>query len=86
MIEGNRRLITRRRFPFTPLFDLAGVVTAVGDQVTSFRAGDRVHADNEIGGGGASEYVNVREELLAPHRRGWTSPSPPRSRWQRRPP
>ncbi len=66
MIEGNRRLITRRRFPFTPLFDLAGVVTAVGDRVTSFRAGDRVHADNEIDGGGASEYVNVHERLLAP--------------------
>lgn len=65
MIEGNRRLITRRRFPFTPLFDLAGVVTAVGDQVTSFRVGDRVHADNEIDGGGASEYVNVSMELLA---------------------
>ncbi|MGP3942017.1 NAD(P)-dependent alcohol dehydrogenase [Streptomyces sp. 6N106] len=65
MIEGNRRLIARRRFPFTPLFDLAGVVTAVGDQVTSFRLGDRVHADNEIDGGGASEYVNVSVELLA---------------------
>ncbi|WP_077689992.1 MULTISPECIES: alcohol dehydrogenase catalytic domain-containing protein [Nocardiopsis] len=34
MIEGNRRLVTRPRFPFTPLFDLAGVVTAVGDSVT----------------------------------------------------
>ncbi|MDH6523067.1 NADPH:quinone reductase-like Zn-dependent oxidoreductase [Streptomyces sp. SAI-135] len=65
MIEGNRRLITRRRFPFTPLFDLAGVVTAVGDQVTSFRVGDRVHADNETDGGGASEYVNVPSRLLA---------------------
>ncbi|MDA3648169.1 NAD(P)-dependent alcohol dehydrogenase [Saccharopolyspora indica] len=65
LIEGNRRLITRRRFPFTPLFDLAGVVTAVGDQVTSFRVGDRVHADNEIDGGGAAEYVNVHQGLLA---------------------
>lgn len=66
LIEGNRRLITRRRFPFTPLFDLAGVVSAVGDQVTSFRVGDRVHADNERDGGGASEYVNVHDGLLAP--------------------
>ncbi|MFI1950595.1 NAD(P)-dependent alcohol dehydrogenase [Streptomyces xinghaiensis] len=65
MIEGNRRLITRRRFPFTPLFDLAGVVTAAGDRVTSFRVGDRVHADNEIDGGGVSEYVNVDSRLLA---------------------
>ncbi|MFD7369510.1 NAD(P)-dependent alcohol dehydrogenase [Nocardiopsis alba] len=65
LIEGNRRLITRRRFPFSPLFDLAGVVTEVGDGVTSFRVGDRVHADNEVDGGGASEYVNVRAGLLA---------------------
>lgn len=65
MIEGNRRLITRRRFPFTPLFDLAGVVTAVGDGVTSFRVGDRVHADNEVDAGGTAEYVNVRSGLLA---------------------
>ncbi|MFT2018411.1 NAD(P)-dependent alcohol dehydrogenase [Streptomyces sp. 796.1] len=95
MIEGNRRLITRRRFPFTPLFDLAGVVTAVGEGVAAggrdgvpggragtgggragaagqqaavarpFRVGDRVHADNEIGGGGAAEYVNVPARLLA---------------------
>ncbi|MFD4260967.1 NAD(P)-dependent alcohol dehydrogenase [Streptomyces sp. NPDC058534] len=70
MIEGDRRLIARRRFPFTPLFDLAGVVTAVGDGVTSFRVGDRVHADNEIGGGGASEYVNVPAGLLAPAQAG----------------
>lgn len=66
MIEGNRRLITRRRFPFTPLFDLAGVVTAVGDGVTSYEVGDRVHADNETNGGGGAEYVNVHEGLLAP--------------------
>ncbi|MFJ6723651.1 NAD(P)-dependent alcohol dehydrogenase [Streptomyces sp. NPDC091281] len=66
MIEGNRRLISRRRFPFTPLFDLAGVVTAVGEGVTGFRVGDRVHADNEIDGGGGAEYVTVRTGLLAP--------------------
>ncbi len=65
MIEGNRRLIARRCFPFTPLFDLAGVVSAVGARVTQFSVGDRVHADNERDGGGASEYVNVDERLLA---------------------
>ncbi len=65
MIEGNRRLITRRRFPFTPLFDIAGVVAAVGPRVSRFSVGDRVHADNERDGGGASEYVNVDERLVA---------------------
>lgn len=38
MIEGHRRLITKRRFPFVPLFDLAGVVTAVGSEVTGSRS------------------------------------------------
>ncbi|MFC4852970.1 NAD(P)-dependent alcohol dehydrogenase [Actinophytocola glycyrrhizae] len=66
MIEGNRRLITRRRFPFTPMFDLAGVVTAVGSAVTAFTVGDRVYADNEMNGGGGTEYVNVPVDLLAP--------------------
>ncbi|WP_038512418.1 NAD(P)-dependent alcohol dehydrogenase [Amycolatopsis japonica] len=65
MLEGNRRLITRRRFPFTPMFDLAGVVTAVGSEVTTFSVDDRVYADNEIHGGGGTEYVNVPEDLLA---------------------
>ncbi len=65
MIEGNRRLIARRRFPFTPFFDIAGVVSAVGARVRRFSVGDRVHADNERDGGGASEYVNVDARLLA---------------------
>ena len=65
MIEGNRKLISRRVFPFVPLFDLAGVVVAVGDHVTRFRPGDGVHADNEARGGGASEFVNVLDELVS---------------------
>lgn len=65
MIQGNRGLITRRAFPFVPLFDLAGTVTATGPGVTRFRIGDRVHADNQVSGRGASEYANVDEALLA---------------------
>ena len=65
LIEGNRRLISRRAFPFVPLSDLAGVVVAVGDRVTRFRVGDAVHADNEAFGGGASQFVNVREGLVS---------------------
>ena len=65
MIEGNRKLISRRAFPFVPLFDLAGVVVAVGDRVIRFRTGDAVHADNEVSGGGASQFVNVRGDLVS---------------------
>lgn len=65
MIEGNRRLMTRRHFPYVPLFDLSGTVTAIGPGVTSFGVGDRVYADNEIHGGGGAQYVNVAQDLLA---------------------
>ncbi|GAB3574174.1 hypothetical protein GCM10027445_34570 [Amycolatopsis endophytica] len=65
MIEGHRRLITKRRFPFVPLFDLAGVVTAVGSEVTRLKVGDRVHADNKLHGGGAGEHVNVEQDLVS---------------------
>jgi NADPH:quinone reductase-like Zn-dependent oxidoreductase len=65
MIEGNRRLIAKRSFPFVPLFDLAGVVVAVGSAVTRFKVGDAVHADNKIHGGGAAELANVEQDLAA---------------------
>ncbi len=65
MIEGNRRLIAQRRFPFVPLFDMAGVVTAVGDKVTRFHVGDAVHTDNKNHGGGAATFVNVDESLVS---------------------
>ena len=64
MIQGNRRMIARQTFPFVPLFDLAGVVTAVGSSVRRLKVGDTVHCDNEIDGGGASEVVNVEEDLV----------------------
>lgn len=65
LVLGNRRLITRRTFPYVLLSDLAGVVTAVGAGVTRFAVGDAVHADNEKGGGGAAELVNVDEDLVS---------------------
>lgn len=65
MLRGDRRLLTARAFPFVPLFDLSGVVVAVGDAVTRFKVGDAVHADNKLEGGGASEYVNVEQELVS---------------------
>jgi len=64
MIEGNRRMIARRTFPFVPLFDLAGEVCTVGRSVRRFQVGDMVHCDNEIHGGGACQFVNVEEDLI----------------------
>ena len=64
-MEGNRRLIQRRHFPFVPLFDIAGIVTAVGSEVTRFQVGDAVHTDNKEQGGGAGTFVNVDEDLVS---------------------
>jgi NADPH:quinone reductase-like Zn-dependent oxidoreductase len=46
-----------------PGTDLAGVVEAVGDDVTAFRAGDEVFG---AGAGSYAEYARAREDRLAP--------------------
>lgn len=47
--------------PFTPGQEIAGVVEAVGDQVTDVKVGDRVMADPF--GGGLAEYISVSAAL-----------------------
>ena len=69
---GNRRLLARRRYPFVALFDIAGVVTAVGSDVKRFQVGDAVHADNQKDGGGAGTFVDVDENLVS-HKPGLMS-------------
>lgn len=53
------------RAPKTPVvgMDVAGVVTAVGKDVTRFQPGDEVFG---IGKGSYAEYARVREDKLAP--------------------
>ena len=69
------------RAPKTPVLgaDVAGVVEAVGNDVTRFQPGDEVFG---IGNGSYAEYARAREDKLAPKpanlvssRRRW-SPSP----------
>ncbi len=59
------RLAFGLRVPKTPVpgMDLAGVVEAVGENVTSFEPGDEVFG---IGKGTFAEYAPVREDKLAP--------------------
>lgn len=55
--------------PYIPGCDLAGTVEAVGDQVTRFRAGDRVWGSNQgLFGrqGSLAEYSAVEEDWLYP--------------------
>ncbi len=53
--------------------DIAGVVEAVGPEVTEFRVGDAVYGDlSATGGGGLAEYAAVPESALAPMPEGFT--------------
>src|SRR5919108_3394564 len=53
------------RAPKNPVLgaDVAGVVEAIGDEVTRFHVGDEVFG---IGKGSYAEYTRVREDRLAP--------------------
>ena len=50
----------RPPLPFIPGLELAGVIAAVGEGVTRYKAGDRVVAYS--GGGAAAERAVVRQE------------------------
>ena len=49
------------RFPYTPGFDLAGRVVAVGSNVKRLSVGDEVYADGWTRAGGFSQFANVEE-------------------------
>jgi NADPH:quinone reductase-like Zn-dependent oxidoreductase len=59
----------RRPKVHVPGSDLAGVVAAVGRQVTRFKAGDEVFGESVVfgwkNGGTFAEYASVRQDLLA---------------------
>lgn len=50
--------------------EVAGVIEAVGKNVTDWRIGDRVCA--LLGGGGYAEYVSVKHDMLMPIPKGLT--------------
>lgn len=58
VVQGKYQILPQR--PFAPGKDAAGIVLAVGSNVTRFRAGDRVVAQLEYGG--YAEKVSVREQ------------------------
>lgn len=61
--RGPFTYLTRR--PFTPGFDVAGVIVRCGPRVTAFETGEAVIALLGHGGGGAAEYVTVRQDCVA---------------------
>jgi NADPH:quinone reductase len=54
------------QLPFTPGFDVAGVVAACGPAVTAYQRGEPVYALLGHRGGGAAEYVCVRQSRVGP--------------------
>jgi NADPH:quinone reductase-like Zn-dependent oxidoreductase len=54
--------------PYTPGFDVSGVVESVGPKVTKFKPGDEIFAmlDLRRSGGGYAEYAIVKESEAAP--------------------
>ncbi|PNY79641.1 NADP-dependent oxidoreductase [Deinococcus koreensis] len=61
---GGLGLLMASQLPFTPGFDVAGEVVGCGPQVTAFRPGDRVYSLLGHRGGGAAEYVAVRQSRV----------------------
>ena len=61
--SGMLRWIKPVRFPSIPCFDFAGIVSAVGNEVTDWVEGDRIFGMLPmIGQGAAAEYVAVDEK------------------------
>lgn len=56
--------------PFTPGFELSGVVQAVGDDVTEFQVGDRVFALTRFGA--YSTVLQIHRDYVYPLHHDWT--------------
>ncbi|HVG38976.1 MAG TPA: quinone oxidoreductase [Pyrinomonadaceae bacterium] len=56
--------LVRPPLPFTPGFEAAGTIAAVGDDVKNFRPGDRVMATMQ--GGGYAEYAVAKAAQVVP--------------------
>ena len=64
--KGKFKMITGRRFPQIPGYDIAGVVDAVGPGVRAFAGGDEVFGMIQSwGGGGYAEYAVLPVNQLA---------------------
>ncbi len=61
--SGAMRLATK--LPFTPGFDVAGVIAACGPNVTAFASGDRVYSLLGHRGGDAAQFALARQSHVA---------------------
>ncbi len=63
--KGHLRFVWPLKFPFTPGFDVSGIVEATGEDVSQWKIGDKVYGALPKGGGHA-EYVAFDEALCVP--------------------
>lgn len=67
MRKGTFRFFIRLKFPFIAGYDVAGIITEVGTEVTAFKPGDAVYAMLPMNqGGGYAESIVIDQTLLAP--------------------
>ncbi|MBW8688280.1 SDR family NAD(P)-dependent oxidoreductase [Chitinophaga rhizophila] len=59
-------------YPFVPGFELAGIVTAIGEGVTSFRLGDEVIALTGRQLGAHASYVNADQQTVVRKPAAWS--------------
>lgn len=65
MASGEFKWVMRVSFPYVPLFDLSGIVEAVGEGVSQVAVGDRVAVRlHTSSGGAAADLVSVDAETL----------------------
>ncbi|TVQ09689.1 MAG: NAD(P)-dependent alcohol dehydrogenase [Bacteroidetes bacterium] len=63
--NGSLKFLTGRKFPRTPGGEIAGTVEKNGSESSKFKKGENVFAMLSMAGGGYSEYICVKEELLS---------------------
>lgn len=63
--NGSLKYIAPGKFPRTPGGEFAGVVEKNGDNSKKFSKGEKVFAMLNMAGGGYSEYLSVKEDLLS---------------------
>ncbi len=68
-IQGKYQV--RPPFPFTPGAEVAGVVDAVGSEVTTFEKGDRVMAMTSFGGYAEYSLADSYRAFVIPEGMGW---------------
>jgi alcohol dehydrogenase len=66
MRQGKLRFLMPTKWPLVLGLDLAGTITAIGEEVRRFKIGDEVFACLDYRRGGAlAEYAVIQEDLLA---------------------